>query len=126
MPGCSYHCDEHESSTQSKEFCDHTRIAMKMITVSPPPIYHAAIFFPRDLSPHPPSIDCCPLYSCSFCLRFCIVIGVEVGKCAIQVACSSRRPAEIPNSRVFVLFLTRAELPSRHILFRHILFSIFT
>jgi hypothetical protein len=61
---------------------------------------------------------------------------------------SSVRPAEIPSSRVFVLSLTRAELLDRcqkescltecitflnfvlcylcHILFSHILFSIFT
>jgi len=93
--------------------------------------------------PTHPTIDCCPLYSCSFCLWFCIVIGVEVGKCAIQVACGSRRPAEIPSSSVFVLSLTRAELLDRcsiecikflnlvlcylwHILFSHILFFLFT
>jgi hypothetical protein len=110
------------------------------------PRYSFRVLCPR----HPPPNVYCSLYSCTFCLRFCIVIGVEVGTCAIRVqtARRSRRPVEILNIRVFVVSLTRAEMLDRcqkepcpiecikflnfvlcylcHILFSHILFSIFT
>jgi hypothetical protein len=113
---------------------------MKMITVSPPPVYHAAICLPRDLCPHPPHIDCCIRALLSSVLHCYWFWGGEVCNTS-----SVRKQAaySIPSSRVFVLSLTRAELLDHssiecikflnfvlcylcHILFSHILFSIFT